>query len=254
MDSPSGSVGVAAAAVVTILMFLLVALASGLASGQSTRSQVVRLVGTVLFLAAAYVARPVLARTVGARIEREGTVDTASFAWLVIFAFASAYLADRIGINVITGAFIAGAILPARQIVRAALNARLFELTTAILLPIFLAVSGLATDFTKLGASFVVGVVVFLAVSIAAKWGGGAVSARLAGFSWAEGNLLGILMNCRGLLVLVVALIGLNEGVISPQMQAAGVLMALVTTAMTGPLFDRFEKTANPAEPPRVTT
>ena len=80
----------------------------------------------------------------------------------------------------------------------------------------------------------------FVAAAIVSKWLGGAVSARLGGLTWSEGNVLGILMNCRGLLVLVVALIGLNSGVISPQFQGVGVLMALVTTAMTGPLFDRF--------------
>ncbi len=62
----------------------------------------------------------------------------------------------------------------------------------------------------------------------------------MGGLSWAEGNVLGVLMNCRGLLVLVVALIALNQGVITPPMQVAGVVMALVTTMMTGPLVDRF--------------
>jgi len=60
--------------------------------------------------------------------------------------------------------------------------------------------------------------------------------------------VLGILMNCRGLLVLVVALIAFQEGVISPQLQVGGVLMALVTTAMTGPLFDRFAPAAAPTK------
>jgi hypothetical protein len=66
------------------------------------------------------------------------------------------------------------------------------------------------------------------------------VLVRAGGLSWAEGNVLGILMNCRGLLVLVVALVGFQAGVISGPMQIGGVLMALVTTVMTGPLFDRF--------------
>ena len=121
-----------------------------------------------------------------------------------------------------------------------AFAARLSDLTSSVLLPIFLAFSGLNTDFTTLGTAYIGGILLFLAAAILAKWVGGAVFARLGGLSWAEGNVLGILMNCRGLLVLVVALIGLNAGVISPQFQAAGVLMALVTTAMTGPLFDRF--------------
>ncbi len=73
-----------------------------------------------------------------------------------------------------------------------------------------------------------------------AKWAGGTVGARLSGLSWAEGNVLGVLMNCRGLTVLVAALVARDTGVITGPMQAGGVLMALLTTAMTGPLLDRF--------------
>jgi Kef-type K+ transport system membrane component KefB len=237
--SAMGSVGIAAAAVVTVLMFLLVALASGVASDQAAGEQVKRFVGAAVFIAVLFVVvRPLLDRTVGARIEAVGAVDVNAFAWLVIFAFTCAYVADRIGINVIPGAFLAGAVLPARQILRRDLSSRLSDITTAILLPIFLAFSGLQTDFTRLGSSFLVGIGIFLVAGIVAKWGGGLVFGRLGGMSWSESNVIGILMNCRGLLVLVVGLIGVDQGVISPQMQVAAVLMALVTTAMTGPLFD----------------
>lgn len=241
-----GSVGVAAAAVVTVLMFLLIAVAAGVAADQSTTDQVKRFVGAAIFLAVMFgVVRPFLERWLGPRIEAAGTMSIDLFAGLIIFMFASAYVADRIGINLIPGAFVAGAVLPARSILFRDLSQRLADLTAVILLPIFLAFSGLQTDFTKLGASYIVGIVLFLAAGIVGKWAGGAVSARIGGLSWAEGNLLGILMNCRGLLVLVAALIAFNQGVISAQLQVAGVLMALVTTAMTGPLFDRF----SPAQP-----
>lgn len=237
--SVMGSVGIASAAVVTVLMFLIVAVAAGVAADAPAADQVKRFVGVVVFIAALFlVVRPLLERTIGRRIEDAGSVDGTSFAVLVILAFACAYLADRIGINVIPGAFLAGAVLPARSILQRDLTARLGDVTIVILLPIFLAFSGLQTDFTKLGSSFVIGIVVFLVAGIVAKWGGGLLSGRVGGMSWAEANVLGILMNCRGLLVLVVGLIGVSLNVISAQMQVAGVLMALVTTAMTGPLFD----------------
>jgi Kef-type K+ transport system membrane component KefB len=236
-----GSVGIAAAAVVTVLMFLLVAMASGVAAEQATSEQLKRFGGAAALIAVMFaVVRPVLSRWLAPRVEEAGEMSTDVFAGLIIFMFASAYVADRIGINVIPGAFLAGAVLPSRRILFRDLKQRLADLTAVILLPIFLAFSGLQTDFTSLGAAFVTGIVVFLAAAVIGKWLGGAVSARLGGMSWTEGNLIGILMNCRGLLVLVVGLIAFNQGVISAQMQVAGVLMALVTTAMTGPLFDRF--------------
>src|SRR5207249_2272476 len=117
-----------------------------------------------------------------------------------------------------------------------------------ILLPIFLAFSGLNTDFTKWGKTFIVGSVVFIVAGIVGKWASGFFGI-LGGLSVSEGNVLGILVNCRGLLVLVAALLAVQSGIISPQYQVAGVLMALVTTAMTGPLFDTFIKKVPAPEP-----
>lgn len=241
MATGVGAVGVASAAVVTVLMFLVVAVAAGVAAEAPAADQVRRLVGTGIFIGVMFgLVRPLLARHLGPRVEAQGNLTAAQFAGVIILMFASALVADRIGINVIPGAFLAGAVLPAREVMLRDLASRLSDLTVVILLPIFLAYSGLRTDLTTLGLSFAAGIGIFLASSIVAKWGGGAVSARLGGLSWREGNLLGILLNTRGLLVLVVGLIGLSLGVLSPAMQAAGVLMAIVTTAMTGPLFDRF--------------
>jgi K+:H+ antiporter len=240
-QSLMGSVGIAAAAVVTILMFLVVAVATGVARHQRTGDQILTFVWTAVFLAVAFlVVRPLLERFVGRRIEESGALSQGQFVIILIVVFAAAYYADRIGINVIVGGFVAGAIMPARGMLPRQMGARLSDFTAAVLLPIFLAFSGLNTDFTTLGFTFIGGIVLVLAAGIISKWLGGAVSARIGGLSWSDGNVLGILMNCRGLLVLVVALVALNAGVISPQLQATGVLMALVTTAMTGPLFDRF--------------
>lgn len=172
------------------------------------------------------------------------------FAGLLALAFASAFVADRIGINVIVGAFVAGIVVPApRRAFFVEISSRIGEVTAVILLPVFLAFSGLSTDFTKLGISFVGGIGLFLLAGIAGKWIAGAVGARLGGLSWAEGNVLGILMNCRGLLVLVAALLAVNSGVITGPLQVGAVLMALITTAMTGPLFDAFLPTVTPNEP-----
>jgi Kef-type K+ transport system membrane component KefB len=172
------------------------------------------------------------------------------FAIIMILVFASGWIAHVLGINVIVGGFMAGIVLPARKGLVRDMTNELFDLTAIILLPIFLAFSGLATDFTQLEPMALAGIGVFLIAGVVSKWGGGAVFGRLGGLSWAEGNVLGVLMNCRGLLVLVVALIGLQADVITPAMQLGGVLMALVTTMMTGPLFDKFvAKVKVPATP-----
>lgn len=238
-QSTMGSVGVAAAAVVTVLMFLTVAVASSVATRQGAGKLVLKFGGAAIFIAVLFVVvRPALETFL--RSYEEKGLSANLFAAILILLFGAAYAADRIGINVIVGSFLFGSILPARDDLFRDMSARLADLTAIVLLPIFLAFSGLNTDFTKFGSKAVAGTLLFLAAGIVGKWAGAALFARGAGLSWAEGNVLGVLMNCRGLLVLVVALIGLSSGVISPQMQVGGVLMALVTTMMTGPLFDAF--------------
>jgi Kef-type K+ transport system membrane component KefB len=235
-----GAIGIAAAALVTVLMFLVVGVARGVAADAGTAAQVWRLVGTVVFLVVMFAGvRPLLARLAPA-VRSGAGLSAEHLAIAISVLFASAYAADRIGVNVIVGGFVAGVVMPARERLAPELATRLTDLTVTVLLPVFLAFSGLQTDFNKLGWDTVGGLALFIAVGIAAKWIGGMLFARLGGLSWAEGNAIGVLMNCRGLLVLVVALIGLNQGVISPQLQVGGVLMALITTAMTGPLIDRF--------------
>ncbi len=239
-SSDMGSVGVAAAAIVTILMFLAVAVASGVASDKSAASLSGKFAITAIFIAVLLlVVRPLFA-PLGERFERGGALTNGMFSTIMIFTLASSYVAHQIGINVIVGGFLAGAVLPARAELFKQMGARLSDFVAIVLLPVFLAFSGLNTDFTKLRAGHLGGIAIFLVAGVAAKWAGGAVCAKASGMSWQEGNVLGILMNCRGLLILVVALVGVTDGVISAPMQVGGVLMALVTTIMTGPLFDKY--------------
>jgi Kef-type K+ transport system membrane component KefB len=238
--SAMGAIGIAAAAVVTVLMFVMLGLAAGVARGDSAVELSRIVIGTVVYLGVMiFVVRPLL-RPLGRRIEADGELDPTEFVTVLVLVLASAYAADRIGINVIVGAFVAGAVMPARALLFRQMTHHLSWVTISVLLPIFLAFSGLRTDFTTLGWAWLPGIALFLVAGIVAKWGGGLLAARAGGLTWAEGNVLGVLMNCRGLLVLVVALVAADQGIITPQMQVGGVLMALVTTAMTGPLFDRF--------------
>jgi Kef-type K+ transport system membrane component KefB len=250
--SAMGSVGVAAAAIVTVAMFLTVAVAAGVATDQGPSSMAVKFAAAGVYIALLFlVVRPALA-PIGRAYEEAGRLTPGLFATVLIVLFLSAYTAHQIGINVIVGGFLAGAVMPARHGLFREMASRLADLTAIILLPVFLAFSGLNTDFTQLRADHLPGIALFLVAGVAGKWLGSAAFARVAGMSWSEGNVLGILMNCRGLLVLVVALIGFNQGVLSAPMQVGGVVMALVTTMMTGPLFDRFAPSVAPegAAPP----
>ena len=246
--SKMGSIGIAAAAVVTVLMFMLVLVATGVQKDVSNGRLAWNMTKVVIFVVVMFGAvRPLLALAVPYYQRKGLTMDI--FAGVLILMFFCAYVATRLQVNVIVGGFLAGAVLPERKALFKDLSARLSDITATILLPIFLAFSGLLTDFTKLRTEHIAGIAIFLTAGIVGKWGGGALFGRLGGLSWSDSNVLGILMNCRGLLVLVVALIAFQAGVITAPLQVGGVLMALVTTMMTGPLFDRFNKSGPPSTP-----
>jgi Kef-type K+ transport system membrane component KefB len=253
--SPMGATGIAAAAVCTVVMFTAAAAAAAVAKGETTGGLMLKVALTIAYLAVmVMVVRPALAR-LARPYAASGRLDSSMFAALFIVTLASGYVAHLLGLTVIVGGFMAGLVMPVRKPLFADMGARLAEFTGTILLPIFLAFSGLVTDFTSLSMAALGGIVLFLVAGIVSKWVGGAVLARAGGLSWAESNVLGVLMNCRGLLVLVVALEGVQAGVITGVAQLAAVLMALITTAMTGPLFDRFIQAVPSTEPlPTDTT
>jgi Kef-type K+ transport system membrane component KefB len=232
------AISLAAAAVCTVLMFV----ASSVASSISVHEGTVEILGEVALVVVYLLTMFMVVRPLAKWLMRHHAdeVSTGDFVAVLVVAIGSGYVAHMLGLTVIVGGFVAGLILPRRRVLFLLLDGRLGELTSAILLPIFLAVSGLATDFRLLSRPAFVGLLVLLVAAVASKWIGGAVFARFGGISWAEGNVVGALMNCRGLLVLVVALGGVQQGIITPVLQLGAVLVALVTTAMTGPLFDRF--------------
>lgn len=246
--STMGATGIAAAAVCTVVMFMAASAAAGIARGEGMSDLALGLALSIVYLGAMVtVVRPLMARL--ARPYAAGrSLDSGLFAAVVGVALVSGWAAHQLGLTVIVGGFMAGLVLPARERLFADMSARLAELTGTILLPVFLAFSGLGTDFTALSTAALGGLGLFLLAGIVGKWLGGAALARLGGLSWAEGNVLGVLMNCRGLLPLVVALEGVQANVISGVAQVGAVMMALITTAMTGPLFNRFMRSVQTEE------
>lgn len=237
-----GAVGVGAAALVTPLMFLVVAAAVASAKGEGVPSTF----GTKFALAAGLVVllfvvvRPVLKWIIDRRYTEGEPLDGDLLALLIFGALASGLAADRIGINALNGGFLFGACVPQVAGLGKAVIERLETLVIVFMIPVFLAVSGLQTDLTTLEANQIGGIALFLAAMIAGKWFVGAGAGLAVGMKRNEANAIGVLMNCRGLMILVVALIGKQAGVITDPMQIAFVLGAIVTTMMTGPLVDVF--------------
>lgn len=233
-----GSTAIACAAVddVTAWCILAVVVAlvktDGLSGSLMTVSLSLLFVGAMLFLL-----KPQAERLIGERM-RNGNGCKGAAAWVLSFMFASALFTEVIGIHALFGAFLAGVVMPSHGDLRNFLRERLETFSSAFLLPLFFAFTGLRTQLGLLDdwQSWAVcaGVV---AVAVAGKLGGSMLAGRWTGMSWQESFSVGALMNTRGLIELIVLNLGYDLGILSPRVFAMMVLMALTTTFMTGPLL-----------------
>jgi Kef-type K+ transport system membrane component KefB len=165
----------------------------------------------------------------------------------LLLVFASAWSTELLGIHALFGAFLAGAIMPRDAHLREALAGHLRGLTSIVFLPLFFAVTGLRTNIGSLATPELwLCCALVLLVAIVGKFGGATLSAVSVGLSWREASAIGVLMNTRGLMEMVVVNIGLEIGVVSPSLYTMIVIMALVTTAMTSPLLDVIKVRAIP--------
>lgn len=248
--TPLGSLAMACAAVDDVSAWCLLAVVAAVSTSGSPEQAALTALWSVLFLSAMlYVVRPLLARhTKRADRAVESTVLVVLFSGLCL----SAFVTDRIGVHALFGAFLFGVVTPrgSRAVELSAAGLRAF--TVPVLLPLFFVSTGLRTDVSLLTGDPVqwlwFGAV--LAVAVLGKWGGSTGAAHLSGQSWRDAMSIGALMNCRGLTELVVLNLGLELGVIGPDLFTILVLMALVTTAATSPALTWFHRTPTPEPSP----
>jgi len=193
---------------------------------------------TLAFIAAMFLAvRPLFQRLVASPAGTKPTQGVFTIA--LIAMLASALVTEAIGVHAIFGAFLLGALVPADSRLARELHVRLEGLVVVLLLPTFFAFTGLRTQVALVdGAGAWLLCLAIIGVASLGKFGGSAIAARLTGLGWRDAASLGILMNTRGLVELIVLNIGLDLKVISPTLFAMLVLMALVTTMATTPILD----------------
>jgi Kef-type K+ transport system membrane component KefB len=160
----------------------------------------------------------------------------------LVLAFISAYFTEVIGIHALFGAFLAGAAMPDSSPIRSFTRDKIATFSSVALLPLFFAFTGLRTQITLLNDwQSWLACAGIIAVAIIGKLGGSMLAARWAGMNWPDSISIGVLMNTRGLMELVVLNIGYDLGILPDRIFASMVLMALVTTCMTGPLLSLIE-------------
>jgi Kef-type K+ transport system membrane component KefB len=233
-----GATAITCAAVGDVTAWCLLALVVALATAEALAGAAVTALATLAFTGLVlFAARPLAQRLI--RPEVGGEMHQKAFvAGALSFVFLCALTTEAIGIHALFGAFLAGVAMPRHPSVLGYLRTRIEALGSVVLLPLFFAFTGLRTEIGLLADArswlICAGVI---AVAVAGKLGGSMLAARVTGMDWSDSFALGALMNTRGLIELVVLGLGYDLGILSPQIFAMMVLMALVTTLMTGPLL-----------------
>jgi Kef-type K+ transport system membrane component KefB len=207
--------------------------------------------GTAYAVVTLYIIKPLLARF-QRLIVKDGELTEAGLVIGLACMALGAWATDAVGLHAVFGAFVMGAAMP-RGIVSRDLIARIQPLTVALLLPLFFTYSGLNTKIGLLNTGFLW--LICGAVLVAAVLGKGVacwLAARATGVSNREAMGIGVLMNARGLMELIIINIGLQRGIISEGLFATLVIMAVITTLMASPIFERLVGTGTykPSEEP----
>jgi Kef-type K+ transport system membrane component KefB len=233
-----GTVAIGAGAIDDATAWLLLAVV--LASFENDFSQAVFSIGGAAGFVAVtlLLARPLLARCAHWMVADGKLTDSGLVIGLAVMSLG-AWFTDWIGLHAVFGAFVTGAAMP-RGVMSRDLCARIQPLAVALLLPLFFTYSGLNTRITLLNSWFLWGMcLAVLAAAVLGKWAACTLAARATGLPAREAMGIGILMNARGLMELIIINIGLQRGVISEGLFATLVIMAVVTTLMASPIFDR---------------
>ncbi|GAA2630052.1 hypothetical protein GCM10010425_31080 [Streptomyces spororaveus] len=234
--TPLGTFALACAALDDALAWCLLTAVISLSTAGTALAALTTLALAAVWAAALTLLRPAL----GKALLRAGrTSDDLVLAALVAGLCLSAYATARIGVHPAIGAFLFGASAPRSLPAVERGAARLRAVFLPLLLPFFFVDTGLHTDFSTLPAGQWGWGAAILAVAVLGKWGGAAGAARLTGADWRWAAAVGTLMNCRGLTELVVLGIGLQLGIISPELFTLLVVMAVITTGATAPIMRR---------------
>ncbi|WP_281634062.1 cation:proton antiporter [Flavobacterium luteolum] len=187
------------------------------------------------------IVRPFLKRVGDLNATRE-SLNKPVVAIFFITLLISAYASELIGIHALFGAFLAGAIMPENNKFRNIFIEKVEDVSIIVLLPLFFVFTGLRTQIGLLNDPElwkITGLIILVAV--VGKFFGSALAAKFMGQNWKDSLAIGALMNTRGLMELVVLNIGYDLGVLSAEIFTMMVIMALLTTFMTGPALDLIE-------------
>ncbi|WP_242907339.1 cation:proton antiporter [Actinomadura terrae] len=237
-NSPLGRLSLLAASVDDALAWCLLAVLSALhlGSGMGDAWRTIGLAAVFAVVMLTVVTR--LLRPLGEDFARRGEIGATAMYAVVLVPLVAGWLTDWIGVYSVFGGFVAGLAMPRDMAFRRAVHERMMGAVSTLLLPVFFAFSGLNTDLGGISSlTLLLSLLLIMAAGFSGKYFGCALAMRSIGFGWRESYAVGALMNARGLMILIFINIGLAQGMISREVFSMLVLVAVVTTAGTLPLY-----------------
>jgi Kef-type K+ transport system membrane component KefB len=249
--SKLGIISITSAAVNDLFAWLMLAVTIAIAKSDSILTSV-----STIFFAITYVLvmlkiiRPFLKRVCDLNVLRD-KLNKSVFSIFILLLLISSYIAELIGIHALFGAFLAGAIVPENKRFRNMIIGKIEDFTIVLLLPIFFVFTGLRTQFGLIsGKDLWLVTWLVITVAIFAKFLGSALAAKLIGQNWKDSLTIGALLNTRGLIPLIILNIGLDIGFLNAEVFSILVLMAMITTLMTGPVLSLINHLFKPKNVP----
>ncbi|MBB3639245.1 MULTISPECIES: cation:proton antiporter [Variovorax] len=239
--TPFGQLSLSAAAVVDVFAWILLAVVIALVgAGEGYQGLLKTTLGMAVVLAALFLGlKPAFAWLLRVKAP-EGEPSTTVMAALMIGLLATSLVTEWLHLHAVFGAFLFGACLPRDDRLLKSLTERIEPISIVVLMPLFFALAGLGTTANAFSGASLGAMLLIVGVATVGKIAGGAAGARMAGYGWRDSLATGSLMNARGLMELIVMKIGLDAGLIGPELFTMLLVMALATTAMTGPLINLF--------------
>lgn len=235
-NTPLGTVALSCAAADDVTAWCLLSLVVGVTKAEVGSAGLVIGSALAFILIMFFVARPLLVRYAEFIDRSKSGLPAYAIVGVYVLILGAAAATEWIGIHAIFGAFLLGVVIPSESGLSNSFQSKLKEPVTVLLLPAFFAYTGMRTEIGLLNDwSQWFACLVIILVATLGKFGGTLLAARYSGESWRSAGILGMLMNTRGLMELIVLNIGLDLGVISPTLFAMMVIMALVTTMITSP-------------------
>lgn len=235
-----GDLALTCAAIDDITAWCMVAVITGITGTKN--SAWMTFIFTILYIVLMLLAmRPFIAKIIPKLEKQFERLPEALLAFAILGALTSALITELIGIHALFGAFLFGAIVPHESLIARDVTARLSDFIRILFLPAFFALTGMKTQIGLISSAqdWLICLLI-IGLAILGKFGGAFLGATLSGNSRKDSAILGVLMNTRGLVELIVLNIGLSLGILTPTLFTMLVLMALVTTFMSGPLLRLF--------------